>query len=213
MEDVRIGFAVYCGDHKVGEVARLIADTRDSHVTDLVVDRGLLHGAKLVPLEDIKDVGGDRIQLRLTHDQFEKADGFVDERFKQPDDNWSAPPGFDRTEFLLDVDVSTGAIGGYGAAGRVGPYPPEPADPRPNLLRPFLNEGTSVRSASGEKVGEVAQISFNPEDGRLDGLTMKRGLFGHEHVEIPLDWIEGFDGEGIILRVNQERVEELTPKS
>jgi uncharacterized protein YrrD len=209
MDDIRIGYDVYCGSHKVGEVIRLIADARDSHITDIVVDRGLLHGAKLVPLEGIKSVQAQQVTLTLTQEQFEHADGFADQRFKEPDDDWSAPPGFNHTDFWLNAEVDIGAMGGYGALGKPSPFPSEPADPRPNMLRPFLNEGTQVMSSSGRKVGEVAQISFHPEDGRLDGLTIKRGLLGHEHVQVPLDWIEGFDGEGVVLRASEAEVEGL----
>ena len=41
---------------------------------------------------------------------------------------------------------------------------------------------------------------------------MKRGAFGHEHIQLPLDWIEGFDGQGIVLHVSEGEVERLTPK-
>ena len=91
MDDIRIGYDVYCGNDKVGEVHRIVADSKDSHVTDIVVDRGLLHGAKLVPLDNIKDVSSERVELGLTREQFEHADGFTDQRFQEPDDNWTAP--------------------------------------------------------------------------------------------------------------------------
>jgi hypothetical protein len=68
-------------------------------------------------------------------------------------------------------------------------------------------------SADGSKVGEIAQASFNPLDGRLDSITMKRGLFGHEHVQLPLNWIEGFDGEGLVLRSSEGQVNQLPWRS
>jgi len=134
MDDIRIGYGVYCGGEKVGEVARLVADASDSHITDIVVDRGLLHGAKLLPLGDLEDVSAGHVQLKLTHEQFLKADGFVDQRFRSPQDNFSAPPGFDPSDFLLNAEVDAGSAGGFGA---IGPFAPSPADPRPVMTFAF----------------------------------------------------------------------------
>jgi uncharacterized protein YrrD len=213
MDDIRIGYGVYSGGAKVGEVARLVADAGDSHVTDIVVDRGLLHGAKLVPLEDLADVSAGRVQLKLTHDQFLKADGFVDQRFRGPHDGWSVPHGYDPSDFLLDAQIDVASAAGFGATGMLGGPPPSPADPRPNLLRPFIKDGTPVRSSTGAKLGEIAQVSFNPEDGHLDSLTIRRGLMGREHVDLPLDWIDGFNGDGLVLHVSEVEVQRLPVRS
>ena len=214
MDDIQIGYGVYCGNDKVGEVARLVADASDSHVTDLVVDRGLLHGAKLIPLQDLKDVQAGRVELAITRQQFLDADGFTNPRFREPHDAWSCPPGYDSAaDFLIEAEVDAGSASGFGAvAGPVG-FPPSPADPRPNNLRPLIREGTPVQSSTGEKVGEIGQVSFNPEDGRLDSVTLKRGLLGRDHLQLPLDWIEGFDGEGLVLHVSKEQVEQLPNKT
>jgi uncharacterized protein YrrD len=213
VEDIGIGYEVYCGNQKVGSVARLVADASDSHITDVVVDRGLLHGAKLVPLEDVESVADTRVQLNLTHDQFIAADGFTDERFKEPEDDWSAPPGYYTQDFLLDIAVDEGGVAGYGTSGKPGPFAPSPADPRTHLLRPSVKEGTAVRVASGEKVGEIQQVRFHPDDGRLDEIVLKRGLLGREHVEIPLDWVEGLDGEALVLRVTAAEVHALSNRA
>jgi uncharacterized protein YrrD len=209
VEDISIGYEVRCDGEKVGTVARLIADASDAHITDIVVDRGLLHGAKIVPLEDLASVEGGHVQLGVTREQFEAMDGFADVRFKQPDDNWSCPPGYFTSDFLLDTAVDFGAQAGYGSGAKPSPFPPSPADPRPNLLRPTVKEGTPVLDVDGKKVGEIQEVRFHPEDGRLHHLRLKRGLLGHEHVEIPLDWVEGLDGEGLVLRVQAAQVEAL----
>jgi uncharacterized protein YrrD len=214
MEDIRIGDEVYCENEKVGEVARFIADASDSHITDLVVDRGLLHGAKVIPLGDISNVSGQRIDLSIAHEQFLARNGFANPHFRVPHDSWSAPRGYDSAaDFLVDAQLDVGSAAGYGDFAGPVDFPPSPADPRPNALRPLIKEGTAVRSSSGHKVGEIGQVSFHPEDGRLDEVTLKRGLFGHEHLPLPLDWIEGFDEEGLILRVSSEQVEQLGQKA
>lgn len=211
MENIRTGSDVYCGDEKVGSVSRLIAEARDSRITGLVVDRGLLHGAKIVRIGDITDVSSEAVHLGLTRDQFEHADGFADKKFGNPMGNWMAPPGYNPTEFLLDIDeaFSPGAYGGL--AGKPSPFPPSPANPLPNLIRPTVKVGTPIRANDGEGVGEVAEMDFHPEDGRLTRLVLKRGLLGHEHVELPLEWIEGINEEGVILRVEKAEVEKARP--
>jgi uncharacterized protein YrrD len=214
MEDIRIGDAVYCDNQKVGEVAKFIADASDSHITDLVVDRGLLHGAKVISLGDISDVSGNRVDLAINHEQFIARNGFADPHFRVPHDGWSAPRGYDSAaSFMVDAQLDVGSAAGYGDFAGPVDFPPSPGDPRPNSLRPTIREGTAVRSADGHKVGEIGQVSFHPDDGRLDGVTLKRGFLGHEHLPLPLEWIEGFDEEGLILRVSSEQVEQLGPAS
>ncbi len=209
MQDIGIGYEVYCGGEKVGTVARLVADASDAHVTDIVVDRGLLRGAKIVPLEDLASVSDERVQLDISRDQFEAMDGFADVRFRQPEDTWSAPPGYFPSDFLLESAVDIGGQAGYGTDSKVGLFPPSPADPRPNLLRPTLRDGTPVFDVDGKKVGEIHEARFHPEDGRLDSLQLKHGLLGLEHADIPLDWVQGLDGEGLVLKVKAAEVESL----
>lgn len=209
MDTIRTGADVFCGREKVGTVGRLIADSRDSRITDLVVDRGLLHAAKIVPLGQVQDVSAGAVHLALDKEQFEHADGFVDKKFQDPEGNWQAPPGYDRRDFLLNVEVAWGAGAGYGMTGKPSPFPPSPADPRPQLVRPSVKEGTPVVAANGEKVGEVGQLAFHSDDGRLTQLVLKRGLLGRDHVEIPLDWVADINEVGVVLRVPVAEVEQL----
>ena len=206
MDNIRTGADVYCGDEKVGSVSRLIADARDSRISGIVVDRGIVRAAKIVPIGQIARVSGTAVHLELTSEQFEQANGFADKKFADPMSNWLAPPGYNKTEFLLDVDTAF-AAGSYGGiAGKPSPFPPSPADPRPNEIEPTVKVGTPVRSVDGEEVGEVAELDFHPDDGRLTRLVLKRGFLGHEHIEIPLTWIEGIDEDGVILTASKAEV-------
>lgn len=208
MENIRTGSDVYCGDEKVGHVARLVADARNARVTDIVVDRGLLHGAKIVPIGEIERVGDDVLHLSLSREQFEHAEGFADVRYRDAEPNWSAPAGYNAAQFLLNVDVAFDAGSYGGISGKPSPFPPAPADPKPNLIRPTLKSGTPIRAANGDKVGEMAEADFHPEDGRLTRIVLRRGLLGHDHVELPLDWVDGVDEDGIILNVPAATVEQ-----
>jgi uncharacterized protein YrrD len=211
MENIRTGSDVYCGDEKVGRVSRLIADARDSRITGVVVDRGLLHGSKIVSIGSIANVTGEAVHLSLSREQFDNADGFVDKKFANPMANWLAPPGYNPTEFLLDVDMSMSPGTYGGVAGKPSPFPPSPADPLPNLVRPTVRVGTPVRADDGEGVGEVAEVDFHPDDGRVTRLVLKRGFLGREHITLPLEWIEGINEDGVILRVDKAEVERVHP--
>lgn len=192
MDEIRTGADIYCADEKVGHVSRLIADAVSSHITDLVVDRGLLHAAKVIPLD--------------------QADGFSDEKFSDPAGDWSAPPGYSRDDFMLNVVTAFGAGAGYGAmGGRPDTFPPSPTDPRPDLIQPDVEAGSPVRATDGSKVGEVAEIDIDPSDGHLIRLTLKRGLLGREHVQVPLEWIEQISNEGVILKTSAAEVDALKP--
>ena len=211
MENIRTGADVYCRNQKVGSISRLIADARDSRISGIVVDRGLVHAAKVVPIGQIASVVGEAVHLELTAEQFEKAEGFADKKFANPTQNWLAPSGYRAADFLLNTDVAFGAGGYGGIAGKPSPYPPSPADPRANEAEPSVKVGAPVRSVDGEAVGEVAELDFHPDDGRLTRLVLKRGFLGHEHVELPLEWIEGISEDGVILTVDKAEVGRARP--
>ena len=204
MDEIHVGESVFCGSSHVGHVAKLIADASDSRITDLVVDRGLLHGAKVVPLGQVKDVRDGEVQLALDVDQFQQTNGFADQNFRYPGHDWRTPSGYESMDFLLQAYVSEGSAAGYGPGAL--PEDPsdltlDPPDPRPNLLRPILKEGTPVRAVDGEQVGEVRSLSFHAEDGRLTTIEMKWGLLDHEHRELPLEWVREVDDKGVTLSV------------
>jgi len=210
MEDIGIGFDVFCGVDRVGHVAKLIADASDSHITDIVVDRGLRHGAKVISLGQVQAVRDGNVRLSLDREQFEQADGFADQRFRYPGHDWNVPSGFSSTDFLLDEETALGSAVGYGSGAMPGSLPLPPADPRPNLLRPVVKEGTPVRATDGEKVGEIASIAFHPDDGRVTSVAMKWGLLELERADLPLEWVEHLDDEGLTLNVTAEQVHQHT---
>jgi len=210
MEDIGIGFGVFCGADHVGHVAKLIADASDSHVTDIVVDRGLLHGAKVISLGQVQKVGDGEVHLSIDREQFQQADGFADQRFRYPGHDWNVPSGYGSVDFLLDAEVATGSAAGYGAGSLPDELALPPPDPRPNLLRPVVREGTPVHAAGGEKVGEVASMTFHPDDGRLASVIMKWGLLGGEHLALPVEWVEHLDDEGLTLNVPAAQVHQHT---
>jgi len=210
MDDIRIGFGAFCGTEHVGHVAKVVVDASDTHVTELVVDRGLLHGAKVIPLAQVEDVRDSEVHLTLDREQFQGANGFADQQYQYPDHNWPAPPGFLSTDVLLDVTAY-----GAGPSSGLGGLPEDlalaPPDPRPNLLRPIVREGTPVRAVDGEKVGEIASISFHPDDGRLVSVVMKWGFLEHERSEIPAEWIADLDDKGLSLNVRSEQARRHRP--
>jgi uncharacterized protein YrrD len=205
MDDIRIDNRVFCGADEVGRVAKVIADANDAHVTELVVDRGLLHGAKVIPLGQVQDVRAGEVHLTLDREQFERANGFADQRYRYPHRTWAPPQGFLPTDCLFDV-AAYGAGPSSALGALPGDLPATPPDPRPNLLRPVVSEGTPVLSADGKKVGEIASISFHPDDGRLVSAVMKWGLLEHERLELPREWIADLDDKGLSLNVNSDQV-------
>jgi len=210
MEDIGIGFDVFCGTDRVGHVAKLIADASDSHVTDIVVDRGLLHGAKVISLGQVQAVRGRVVHLSLHREQFERADGFADQRFRYPGHDWNVPSRYRSTDFLLELELSTGSSSAYGAGEVPEDRALPPADPRPNLLRPVVREGTTVRASDGEKMGEIASMTFHPDDGRVTSVAMKWGLLELERADLPLEWVEHLDDEGLTLNVPATQVHQHT---
>jgi len=62
--------------------------------------------------------------------------------------------------------------------------------------------GMDVRSADGEYVGVVRDITFNPADGAIGMLVITTGVVGdvaHGLLEVPMASIRGFDGADVIV--------------
>ena len=87
--DIKIGSTVQCRDGRAGHVAKVVVEPGSKHVTDIVVDRGLLHHDVVVPISLIKSVQGDTIVLDMNVGDLDGLPRFEEVDFAIPDETWS----------------------------------------------------------------------------------------------------------------------------
>lgn len=208
--DVRIGAEVMGTGGKLGEVHRVIVDARSNHITDMVVKHGFVFGnERVVPLTHVTRVEGGVVYVDLDATHFEAMNGFADDRYRAPDPNYSGPPGFENSQFLL-----TSLTGGSGVAGLSAGGPPfgfpggEQLSPD-DMQRPAIAIGTPVVDMNGEKIGEVGGISVSSPDGTPTHLKLRQGHIFHHDVELPMAWVYELSDKGVTLKVAKSQIEAL----
>ncbi len=206
--DVTIGAEVRGSDGKLGEVHRVIVDARTGHITDLVVKHGFLFGnERVVPLSRVAKIEDGAVYLDADKAAFERFNGFTDDRYRAPDPDYIGPPGFDNTQFLLDEITSIGTAS-YGQVEPPFGYPGGEQLSPDDMGRAAIRRGSDVLDADGEKVGEVAELSLDPEGGAPRHISVKRGLLFKDEMDLPLAWVQEIGDKGVLLNVTKADVEQ-----
>ena len=76
-----------------------------------------------------------------------------------------------------------------------------------DLSNAIVQEGSTVKSRDGEKLGEVHRLVFDPQTGRPTMLVIRKGFLFTEDVEIPAGLISSVDDDVVYLDVRHDEVE------
>lgn len=208
---IQFGQGVYSQDsEKLGSVDHLVLNAENNHLENLVVKQGVLAGDKLIDIDLIDHIEGDRIILSLPADEAKQLPDFVEHRFTAaPADVVVEQP------FLVPAAIGGGRLyytapttgRGYPAAGSSF-FEPAPLDPpavedRANIPPQdvMIGKGTDVVGADGKKVGSVDEVVFD-EHGRMTGFVVKEGLIFKHQLRVPMDWVDNAGEDEILLNVS-----------
>jgi uncharacterized protein YrrD len=209
-EWIELGREVYSSDgRKLGNVDRLVLNSENQHLEEIVVDEGFFSTGRLIDLDLVDRVEDDRVVLSLATAQAEQLPEFVATRFVDvPAVVWNRYPG--------PVPVGYGAGGllygtGYPtAAGSIFGDTIAPETVVENVRNipeqdVVVGSGSDVVGADGKKVGTVDRVLYG-QDGTLQGVVVKSGfLFKHE-ATIPGEWVAELDDDRIMLTVTADEV-------
>jgi nucleotide-binding universal stress UspA family protein/uncharacterized protein YrrD len=210
--DARLGADVIGASGKLGEVNRVIVDERSGKVTDLVVKHGFLFGGEQVlPLGRVTSVTEDGIQVDLDEKDFEGLNGFA-RAVHGPNPDYVGPPDQDNQgtfqgNAALDQMVAMGPVGGLGSSGKPLGYPGGEVLSPDNVQRPAVESGTEIVDSGGAKLGSLGEFHFSTPDGVPTRMTLRQGMLFKHDSELPVDWIEAFGSDGIVLKVAKATVE------
>jgi uncharacterized protein YrrD len=207
---VHLGSGVFSRDgDKLGTVDRLVFNSENQHLEELVVHKGILSGDKLIDLDLVDHVEGDRVVLSLPASEAKRLPDFAETQYVEaPVDDLSGYPGVAAGPFGAGTLLYGGPGLGLGyPGGGFSPYASVPMDttvvenisnlPEQDVV---VGSGSDVIGADGKKVGTVDRVLYG-DDGILRGVVVKAGFVFKHDVTIPGDWVAELDEGRIRLNV------------
>ncbi len=209
--ELKKGRTIFDADgEKVGDISRVVLDPQTLDVSHVVVEKGFLFKEDhVVPAAAIKFSDDDGAYL----DPTATADDF--------------PPFEERTYLGFDP-VSRGyapaaeapamiffpPVGSWGVPEYVGERTNVPAVVR-NIPEGSvaLEPGAEVRSADGEKLGDVAEVLTAGDTGHTTHLVIEEGMFFKHRKTIPMTWVASLTDDHVRLAVNADVVERVPEQS
>lgn len=198
----------------VGSIDRLIMDPASGEVTAVVLRKGIFLPRDVeVPLETLEVGAEGDLRLTYTSDQVDHLPDFIDTRYtSEPPAGYAFPAGFPSAGLYWPIDYGIAMT----PAATDGPGPGDKetegaARREEDLLHStVIGEGSIVQGRDGKVVGYVHQLTFDPLDGRLAALTVRKGLVPGftEDEQIPASSIVRVDDDTVYLKVTAD---EITP--
>lgn len=199
---LEIGATAHWDDRSAGEVLCLVVDPTAQRVTYLVVEPKHRDGlARLVPPDHVDQAGArtDELRLRYTEAEFEELSPAEEERAMDIEPvvllssqaAWAGP---------ADFPAAYGAWPGEAV---------EPVDLVPSLYPGEEEEwrGDPVHATDGH-IGYLHALCIDSDSGKVTGVRLKKHLWGHKDVTIPVEKVSGFRG-GIHLNMTKHEVQHL----
>jgi uncharacterized protein YrrD len=207
---IKEGASVYTtDDEKVGKIDRIVLDPESKKVSHVVVQKGFLFtDDKVVPVTSIGTVSADRVILRSYKDNLEEYPDFEESHYIAAED---AVPPYEGTTRPIYPLYHYPPIGtGWMTAPSVyaGPLYIEKTEKNIPEGSIAIDEGTSVVSRDGEKIGEVERVYADAKH-RATHILVSEGIFLKEKKLIPTTWFKGITEETIHLAVGSKLLDRL----
>jgi sporulation protein YlmC with PRC-barrel domain len=205
---------------EVGKIDKLILDPEGGDIHGIVVHKGMFFGRDIeIPLDGIVGQSAGMIEIRYTKDQLDELPTFHEA-------NYTAPPPERSAEFVTGYGYPSGSM--LWPSSYSGPMSGESYGHDPvggvrdevaaihheqDLGNSVIEEGSTVRSRDGEKVGEVHSIAFDALTARPTRLVVRKGFLFTDDVEVPVRLISSV-GDGVVyLDAMKDELDQLMRKS
>lgn len=190
---VELGAKVSTADGKeIGTIEKLILDPDGGDVHAVVVRKGMLFGRDIeVELDDIVGQPDGTARIRYAENELDRLRTFHEGSYTTPPPERSTETasgyGYPAASLLWPSRWSGPVSGepyGHDAIGAVGDEVAS-LHRQQDLGSAVIEEGSTVKSRDGEKLGEVHKLVFDADSGRPAMLVIRKGFLFTEDVEVP----------------------------
>jgi uncharacterized protein YrrD len=206
-----LGSPVHGVSGKLGEIDRIMFDPNTRRAEYIVVKHGgLLGGLRVLPYHDVTRVDESGISVEMDDDRFGALAEYHEDVDRARDPDYIAPPsaqepGQSDAAFQMDALTARGVVG-YDTDNPLG-YPGHEQRRSDDRQLPAVGRGTDVFDATGEKVGDIGDLSIESETGMVARLVVRQGLIFKSDFDIPVEWLDGWTPRGVGLNATRADME------
>jgi uncharacterized protein YrrD len=212
---VELGAKVSTADGKeIGTIEKLILDPDGGDVHAVVVRKGLLFGRDVeVELDDLAAGQDGSVRVRYAERELDRLETFREGSYTTPPERsteYASGYGYPAASLLWPSSWSGPVSGepyGHDAIGAVGDEVAS-LHRQQDLGNAVIEEGSTVKSRNGEKLGEVHKLVFDAESGRPTMLVIRKGFLFTEDVEVPVRLISSVDDDVVYLDARHDEIEQ-----
>ena len=196
MEFVKGAEVFNAAGEKIGTVSRVVIDVKTRDVTDLVVERGgLFTDEKVVPIQLLDPVGGDRIILRESNQSVDDLPNYETTHYVPVDQKGAPYNNLETSYWYPPISFQTPSPGRMPAVPVELDTRSEPSIPEGRVA---ISEGAPVISADDKHVGDVEQVIMSSEGNSVTHFVIGKGFLLKEHKLVPAFWASSMDDDNKI---------------
>jgi len=181
---------------KIGTVSRVVIDVKTRDVTDLVVERGgLFTDEKVVPIQLLDPVGGDRIILRESNQSVDDLPNYETTHYVPVDQKGAPYNNLETSYWYPPISFQTPSPGRMPAVPVELDTRSEPSIPEGRVA---ISEGAPVISADDKHVGDVEQVIMSSEGNSVTHFVIGKGFLLKKHKLVPAFWASSMDDDNKI---------------
>jgi sporulation protein YlmC with PRC-barrel domain len=198
---LEFGSPVYsCDGQVVGTINRLILDSETEHVKAIALRQGhLLPHDVEVPITALEAGAGGQPRLLVPANQARQFPPFIESNYREATPQEVRLSSDPSPEVLLPASYLYVSV----TQGEATPHSRQVAEnlaimfTQHDVEHAIVREGSAVRSSDGQRIGDLHELIFDDETGRLSHVVIRHGVVPRGTLTLPASLVAAV-GDGVI---------------